>query len=749
MAAMDDEDLRAHGAASPGMGGTAAGAGGAALSDSALRPATSAGAGPAAELGRAVPDLASMASDIARAALGADGTFTGQEEGLSAQELSEVLAAIDQVRSALGALEMRTMTALDEQLRAEDAGDGVPRRQQGRRTAGEIQLVSRISPALASRRLRAGQRLVRDMPRTFESLANGTLPVESAYAIGRGVAPVDPELRGTIDTVIETHLVDLDGASTGQWEREIGALAQSLDPQGTPRRRRLAERDRSVTVRAGAHGMGTVTANLPGMDCAAIRRKLSLEAERQQAEGDGRTHAQLMADMFADTLLGRDETMDPVHFEIGVVMSERSLLAPTHGDPARIDGYGLVDSALVRERVEARSGVRRTWQSPRGVHDGELIGAVHVEDEPSAPIPATATAPSASIPTASTELLEQPPAPGPSPARSRGEQTRRFTQHLRRARGVDPGDSEPLDDLDDSDHEHPPDAPPDAEPMLVRDVSAGVMPPGGPPSPESSPLPDLSVSSSRLTSLERRREARRAEEEMADQLRRLYTHPTTGELVAMDSRSRAFPKGLAWYMRLRDVMCAGPYCGAPIRHTDHIRPHAEGGETSAMNGQGLCAHCNLTKEALGRVEPVGSVDGAHRVQWTTRLGSSVTVTPGSQIGLPGPSTRGGAERSTGNGGSFAGSGPDSSRRASTVVRSRAHLRLLIDEPDPGPMPDDPFDGLSSAELARMHRAAAESWEPDGAPDEIEILEELGALDAEGRPDDDLGALSSAAVRLTG
>jgi HNH endonuclease len=80
-------------------------------------------------------------------------------------------------------------------------------------------------------------------------------------------------------------------------------------------------------------------------------------------------------------------------------------------------------------------------------------------------------------------------------------------------------------------------------------------------------------------------------------LRRLYRHPRSGALVAMESRSRRFPKGLAQFVKLRDATCRTPYCDAPIRHIDHARPHAQGGPTSADNGNGLCERCNYTKEA--------------------------------------------------------------------------------------------------------------------------------------------------------
>jgi Domain of unknown function (DUF222)/HNH endonuclease len=82
-------------------------------------------------------------------------------------------------------------------------------------------------------------------------------------------------------------------------------------------------------------------------------------------------------------------------------------------------------------------------------------------------------------------------------------------------------------------------------------------------------------------------------------VRRLYTNPATGDLVAMESRRRAFPSILSRFLVIRDQVCRTPWCDAPIRHADHVRRAADGGETSADNGQGLCEACNLAKEAPG------------------------------------------------------------------------------------------------------------------------------------------------------
>ena len=109
-------------------------------------------------------------------------------------------------------------------------------------------------------------------------------------------------------------------------------------------------------------------------------------------------------------------------------------------------------------------------------------------------------------------------------------------------------------------------------------------------------------------------------------MRRLFTDPVDGTLVAMDSRRRVFDGALRRFLLARDGgVCRTPGCGAPIRHLDHVVPHARGGRTSAANGQGLCVGCNLVKELAGwrvrGLQPTGPPGGGpHTVEITTPTG---------------------------------------------------------------------------------------------------------------------------------
>jgi Domain of unknown function (DUF222) len=117
-------------------------------------------------------------------------------------------------------------------------------------------------------------------------------------------------------------------------------------------------------------------------------------------------------------------------------------------------------------------------------------------------------------------------------------------------------------------------------------------------------------------------------------LRRLYRDPKSGSLVAMESRSRFFPKGLAGFIGLRDRMCRTPYCDAPIRHRDHATPRNRGGPTTAANGLGECERCNYVKEAPGWRVTAGDQNGTHTAEFVTPTGARYRSTAPPLPGAP-------------------------------------------------------------------------------------------------------------------
>lgn len=110
--------------------------------------------------------------------------------------------------------------------------------------------------------------------------------------------------------------------------------------------------------------------------------------------------------------------------------------------------------------------------------------------------------------------------------------------------------------------------------------------------------------------------------------RRLFTAPaTTGGgqvIVGGDPTARRFTGWLAKLLKLRDGgSCREPYCGAPIRHLDHLTRRRDGGPTNYTNGRGLCERHNYTRELPGWIVgtlQLGQNGQPHLVATTTPTG---------------------------------------------------------------------------------------------------------------------------------
>jgi hypothetical protein len=132
---------------------------------------------------------------------------------------------------------------------------------------------------------------------------------------------------------------------------------------------------------------------------------------------------------------------------------------------------------------------------------------------------------------------------------------------------------------------------------------------------------------------------RRASDAAKATLRRLFASPDERALVAMESAGRRFDGLLAEFIRLRDGgTCRTPGCNALITHLDHVTRHADGGRTSAANGQGLCERCNYVKETPGWTSWVDDTHPLHQVHGVTehlRLTRSTSPPlPGGPAGGP-------------------------------------------------------------------------------------------------------------------
>jgi hypothetical protein len=141
-------------------------------------------------------------------------------------------------------------------------------------------------------------------------------------------------------------------------------------------------------------------------------------------------------------------------------------------------------------------------------------------------------------------------------------------------------------------------------------------------------------------------------------IRRLFTRPVSGDLVALESKRRQFTPAQRRYLRLRDQTCRTPWCEAPIRHADHITAVERGGRTTTTNGRGTCAACNYTKQAAGWQTRVAGNRVPHEVEIVAPTGHRYRSRPPD---------------------------PPRTRRASLLERQlRAYLRRVAQRPRAAP-----------------------------------------------------------------
>ncbi|MGJ3190314.1 HNH endonuclease [Paenarthrobacter sp. FR1] len=362
--------------------------------------------------------------------------------------LIEQLRALEEMKSAITALQARVAVAFDLAQRQEQAEAGVPSSERGQGVGAQVALARRESPNRGSRLLGLAKALVIEMPHTLAALQSGQLNEWRATLLVKETACLSVEDRAAVDE----ELAPDTGTFAGKGDKAIVAAAKAAayrrDPRSVAGRASRAATERTVSLRPAPDTMTYLTALLPVAQGVAVYAALTRAADSARSSGDGRNRGQAMADTLVERITGTPGGITGVNLDL--VMTDRTLFQGD-SEPARLKGYGIVPAEWGRELL----GTGQTGQGHAAV-----------------------------------------------------------------------------------------------------------------------PKTELTV-----------------------WLRRLYTAPTTGELLAADSKARVFAGGLRRFIETRDDTCRTPYCDAPIRHIDHVVPWRSGGQTNLANGAGLCEACNHTKES--------------------------------------------------------------------------------------------------------------------------------------------------------
>ncbi|MGC5584380.1 DUF222 domain-containing protein [Ornithinimicrobium sp. W1665] len=538
-----------------------------------------------ASAGPGEPGLVEVVQGWTRALAGAEVSEIDDAGLLALVEGLEVLGRV------AGAASARVQVAFGASQVAAQARDGVPASRRGRAVADDLAAARRTSPYWAGRELTAARALVGEMPATFAALAVGTISPAQARLVTEATSCLDPADRAQVDRRLAGSL---EGASTRQIVAAARALAYELDPAGFVGRARRAAADRGVSVRPAPDVMGLLCARLPAAQAIATHQVLRTHAEGARAAGDPRTLNQLMADELVARVTGRT-VVDGIDVEVGLVLTDATLLA---GDSAAADltGYGPLPADLARDLLTPSTDTQDT-------HDTDTREAPDDHDDTDHPQvdddewerSTGGGQQNTGAGQHGTGDKDRPArgrqqAPGPCPAGGRCTDARCTAVHG----GTPPGPPPPtLPTRTSQQQPQTPGGPTAGTPRSPGSTgSAGSTGSTGPPASTGSPgspgLPGPDPGTIRAGTV---------------WLRRLWTDPLTGVLTVRDPRRRVFTGALRATLIARGRYCAHAWCGAPIRHLDHITRYRDGGTTTVDNARGLCARCNLAREHPRHADP--------------------------------------------------------------------------------------------------------------------------------------------------
>ncbi|QTG83035.1 DUF222 domain-containing protein [Arthrobacter crystallopoietes] len=274
------------------------------------------------------------------------------------QEVSEGvridrITAMEELKAALAAAQARETEAFVASRREARAAAGISAEKRGRGLAKEVGLARKDSPNRGGKHLGLATTLVREMPYTYQALAQGRLNEWRATILVRETACLRVEDRAAVDRELCADPTTLQGCG----DQRIGALAKQaalrLDPHAVVRRAAKAETGRHVSCRPAPDTMAYVSALLPVVQGVAVTAALVKAADRLKAQGDERGRGQLMADILVERVTGQP-AQSPAKIEVQLVMTDRTLFQGD-SEPAHLTGYGIVPAHWARDLLRTEN----------------------------------------------------------------------------------------------------------------------------------------------------------------------------------------------------------------------------------------------------------------------------------------------------------------------------------------------------------------------------------------------------------
>ncbi len=327
------------------------------------------------------PSAPVTATDITALAAHLTGLGTGEQVEVGAGERIDQLRALEALKAAVAAAQVRVTAALaaDEQQEqrtaAQSAGSGFEAWQARRElercrpsVGAQVGLARRLSPHQGARQVSLAKALVEHLPCTLTALERGVISEWRATIIARESSSLTATDRGSLDAEIATDLDQLASWGDRELTSRVRAVAYRLDAQTAVDRAARAVTDRRVSLRPAPDAMSQLAALLPVQGGVAVYTSLEQAAVAARAQGDVRSRGQVMADTLVERVTGQaSATAVPV--EVQVVMSDTALLGD-EDSPALVSGYGPIPAGIARDLLKTADRDAKTWLRRLYAHPG-------------------------------------------------------------------------------------------------------------------------------------------------------------------------------------------------------------------------------------------------------------------------------------------------------------------------------------------------------------------------------------------
>jgi len=220
-----------------------------------------------------------------------------------------------------------------------------------------------MSDASISTLTLTSQMLVQDLPEALEALEEGSISMKHADILADHAAQMPRQFRRKFDAVMTPVAKK---TVVPRLTAKAKAAREKLHPNTFEERHEVAVKKRCVILEPGKDGMSTLTAYIPAIAAQGIMNRLTDTGKAMKSADDGRTLAQLRADVLQDLLVNGD-TSETGELDIKariLVLVDYTTVIGEDNKVAQLDGYGAVGAEQVREIAKTCNQLVRVIHNP-------------------------------------------------------------------------------------------------------------------------------------------------------------------------------------------------------------------------------------------------------------------------------------------------------------------------------------------------------------------------------------------------